>query len=264
MKLFYVIYSVLFSKPILFRFHSALLHLSMRGLGIYNYENKYISGEIYFLKSVLKEIDFEHQLLVDIGGNEGDFTKYVLEQSINLNVVTFEPHPITFKRIKNRFHDNKRVTIVNKAIGIESDRTCLYDYYDSDGSGHASMVENVIEDLHHSKSVKYVIDLIRLDQYSFKGNVRFIKIDIEGKEKDAIEGASKLLSTNKVKYILIEFNEMNVMSKVFFKDILDLLNQYSAYRIMSGGKLLKLNNPYKAWLHEIFAYQNIAFINHSY
>ena len=53
---------------------------------------------------------------------------------------------------------------------------------------------------------------------------------------------------------------MNVESKVFLKDLIDFLNNYSPFRIMPGGKTLKLNNPYNPMSHEIFGSQNIVFI----
>ena len=52
-------------------------------------------------------------------------------------------------------------------------------------------------------------------------------------------------------------------SRVFMKDLINLLDNYSLYRIMPGGKMLELNNPYDATTHEIFGSQNIIFINNN-
>ena len=60
-----------------------------------------------------------------------------------------------------------------------------------------------------------------------------------------------------------KFNEANVHSRVFMKDLINLLDDYSLYRIMPGGKILELNNPYNAITHEIFGTQNIIFINNN-
>ena len=69
-----------------------------------------------------------------------------------------------------------------------------------------------------------------------------------------------LIQEHQPQYILLEFNEMNVESKVFLKDLIDFLNNYSPFRIMPGGKTLELNNPYDSFSHEIFSPQNIIFI----
>ena len=49
-------------------------------------------------------------------------------------------------------------------------------------------------------------------------------------------------------------------SRVFMKDLINLLDGYSLYRIMPGGNTLELNNPYNSFTHEIFIQQNIIFI----
>jgi hypothetical protein len=58
---------------------------------------------------------------------------------------------------------------------------------------------------------------------------------------------------------VIEFNEMNVNSRTFMKDIIKELAGYRVARILPAGNTLELNKPYRAWNHEIFAYQNLLF-----
>jgi len=228
---------------------------------VYNFESEYISGEKYFLRSIIKKIDKKGGVVIDIGANEGEFTRDVVEYSENLTVISFEPHPKTYKRVLDRFSGNERVKIINKGIGSKIESSFLYDYDGIEGSGHATTVEGVIEGLQKSKSSKYSIDLTTLDESVYLKNIQFIKIDIEGRERDALVGAKNILEENKVKYILLEFNEMNVVSKVFFKDIIELLGNYDVFRLLPGGRTLQLNKPYKAYTHELFGYQNIIFIN---
>ena len=47
------------------------------------------------------------------------------------------------------------------------------------------------------------------------------------------------------------------------KDLINFLDNYSLYRILAGGQMLELNNPYNATTHEIFGSQNIFFINNN-
>ena len=77
------------------------------------------------------------------------------------------------------------------------------------------------------------------------------------------KGPVHIIKNNKPKYILLEFNKANVYSRVFMKDLINLLDNYSLYRIMPGGKMLELNNPYDETTHEIFGSQNIIFINNN-
>jgi hypothetical protein len=71
---------------------------------------------------------------------------------------------------------------------------------------------------------------------------------------------AELLQENRIDIIQFEFGEMNIASRVFFKDFYDLLSgQYHLYRLLPNG-LLPLE-PYNARRHEIFIYQNIIAIN---
>ncbi len=47
-------YQFLFTRKSLFNFHLALFHLSLRGMGILNYESKVDSGEDFFIKKYIK------------------------------------------------------------------------------------------------------------------------------------------------------------------------------------------------------------------
>ena len=50
-----------------------------------------------------------------------------------------------------------------------------------------------------------------------------------------LKGAEKALQEKKIKALHIEFNEMNIISKVSFKDFWDLLFNYKIFRILPGG-----------------------------
>ena len=83
-----------------------------------------------------------------------------------------------------------------------------------------------------------------------------LKIDTEGHEFAVLRGASNLLKTGRIDVIHFEFNEMNVVSRVFFKDIWDFLPNYDFYRMLPDG-LAQIKN-YSPVFCEIFAYQNIV------
>ena len=60
------------------------------------------------------------------------------------------------------------------------------------------------------------------------------------------------------KPFLAQHPEMNVISKTFFKDIVDLLPGYDFYRLLPDG--LKALGTYKSAHFEIFSFQNIVAI----
>lgn len=74
-----------------------------------------------------------------------------------------------------------------------------------------------------------------------------------------LNGCKELLKNKYIGVIQFEFNEMNVVSRVFFKDFFDLLSPgYKIYRLHKES--LKPIESYDT-KHEIFKFQNIVAIN---
>jgi len=69
------------------------------------------------------------------------------------------------------------------------------------------------------------------------------------------------LSARRIGLIQFEFNELNVLSRVFLKDFYDLLPGYSLYR-MDTDRLHPLGDY--SPINEIFRYQNILAIPSAY
>lgn len=199
--------------------------------------------------------------LLDVGANEGNFTKEVLNNTDFLNVVAVEPHPQTFERLNSRYMNNDRVTLMNIGAGDRETTLSLYDYRDRKGSSHASFFKGVIEEVHRGAATEYEVPVRRLDDVvsEKKLKVVFVKVDVEGFELSVLKGLEETIRQHKVPYILVEFNEMNVYSGTFLKNFIDFLDDYEPFRILPRGRLLSLK-PYRAFWVEVFAYQNIVFI----
>jgi hypothetical protein len=105
--------------------------------------------------------------------------------------------------------------------------------------------------------------VMTLDAYCLENHIEqidFLKIDTEGYELFVLKGARHMLEQNRIRVVQFEFNEMNVVSRVFLKDFYDILPGFRFYRIRQGS-LMPLG-PYAA-LHEIFQYQNLLAIHPS-
>ena len=85
--------------------------------------------------------------------------------------------------------------------------------------------------------------------------IRLLKIDTEGSELKVLLGAAKTLQAQRIDMIQIEFNEMNVVSRVFFRDYFQLLREFDIYRLLPG-ELLPLRD-YRPLYCELFAFQNL-------
>lgn len=122
-----------------------------------------------------------NNLAIDIGANLGMNT--VEYADIFKKVVSFEPHPITFRCLEESVSANylKNVKLFNKGIGRKKNKTFISD---KNEDGH-----NVI-----SKS-GFDVELMRLDSLKLKPD--FIKIDVEGYEFEALLGSKKTIEQNR-------------------------------------------------------------------
>lgn len=239
-----------------FRFHKLLYRLSLRGLGVMNYESSQVSGELNFIGSHVTTM--RESTVFDVGANVGAYSKCLRNSNGNINIYAFEPHPKTYRKLEESVH-GLNINTYNVGVGFSSGVMSLYDYADEDGSSHASLYRNVIENIHQRKSTMHEVRIITLDAFALEnriGRVGLLKIDTEGHEFEVLKGFEKYIKSDKVDLIHFEFNEMNVISRVFFKDFWDFLPNYDFFRMLPDGLVpIEKYSP----LHcEIFAYQNIV------
>jgi FkbM family methyltransferase len=255
------IYTIIFGRPFFYRLNYAFFHLGLRGMGFLNYEDKYAidTGEKLFLKGLL--VPKKNYILVDVGANIGGYINEVLNINPNGSVYGFEPHPKTFAKLEKNIQNVRcnRVAVFNIGLSARKEKLYLYDHGHDDGSAHASIHKGVIEEIHSSHSVRYEVEVTTLDDFVVSNNIGridLLKVDTEGNELNVLIGASRSIRAGLIDVIHFEFNEMNVISKTFFKDFWDLLSDYNFYRVLYGG-LYKIQS-YNALTCEIFAYQNIV------
>jgi hypothetical protein len=87
--------------------------------------------------------------------------------------------------------------------------------------------------------------------------VRLLKIDTEGHEASVLRGARETIAGRRIELVQFEFNAMNVASRTFFKDFVDLLPGYRFYRLLPDGRVPLRYSPHAC---EIFAFQNVVAI----
>lgn len=252
-------YRRLFAHERWYRLNLFVHELSLHGLGILNYEDDAVSGELHFIKRALAGGGSEkrEQVVLDVGANEGNYSTRVKQISANARVFAFEPHPVTYKRTAAAASKHDFVAI-NAGCGETNGKSLLYDYDgEKGGSQHASLFRNVIEGIHRSSAVAHEIEVTTIDSFLEQRGipvVRLLKIDTEGNEAGVLRGAKESLGAGKIELVQFEFNEMHVASRTFFKDFVELLAGYRLYRILPDG-CVPLR--YRAVTCEIFAYQNI-------
>ncbi len=243
----------------LYRLNKALYFASLRGMGIGNWQTQEISGERNFIRSFAGY--FESPVILDIGANVGNYSRLIREFNADAVIHAFEPHPETFKQLKS-VSKQLNVQAFNCAVSDIAGMQKLFDYVPvegSHGSEHASLLQNVIENMHGAESASWDVETTTVDQFVEQQAIRhinLIKIDVEGNELRVLQGATKTIGKNMVDLIQFEFNETSMIDRVFLKDFYELLPNYDFFRMLPDG--LVAMGSYVTLLSEIFAYQNIV------
>ena len=258
-KLFRV-YAKLFGRKIFTKFNKFLYHLSLRGLGVLNFQEENVTqDEVKWLKSYIPKI--ENPVIFDVGANVGEYSKLILSLNKISQIYAFEPHPGAFKKLKSSINF-PNFKAINVGVGHEGSETFLYSHINDTASAHSSLYEDVFEVLHHSKSAAQKVQIVTLDKIVQEhkiDRIDLLKIDTEGHELAVLTGALESIKNLKVKAIHFEFNEMNIVSKTTFRDFWNILVDYKLYRLLYDGSLLELKE-YSTVNCEIYAYQSIIAI----
>lgn len=251
------IYTFFFAKKVFFKFNKLLYYFSLRGLGVLNYENNKVSGEDFFLKKILIH---KNMTIIDVDANVGNYSTKVMQLAPTSNVYSFEPHPNTFLKLVKA---SQIFLFKPFNLGCANDKSKLklYDHTNCDGSSHATLYKGVIEEIYKCESKEILVDIIKLDDFVIEHNINeidLLKIDTEGNELNVLKGFEKYIQSKKVNIIHFEFNNMNVISRTFFKDFYEFLEYYDFYRMLPNS-LVPLGE-YNPLFCEIFAFQNIVAI----
>ena len=187
----------------------------------------YLFSDTINEKKLLREfMNSQDKVVVfDLGTNLGTFVDKVVKTfgKNNLQLHLFEPqdqlHEILLKKFSN-------IGIINKfGIGKENG---LYKFYINSINSQSSFLNN-----HNIGEIvsEEMVEVKRLDNYIEENEIAKIdvlKIDIEGKEHDALISMGKYLEEKIAKYIKIE---MNFNDKQNFTSVNQLLNDAGYYLI---------------------------------
>ncbi|MFW9973615.1 MAG: FkbM family methyltransferase [Candidatus Odinarchaeota archaeon] len=194
------------------------------------------SGELIVLK-ILRSIYRNHPLIIfDVGANIGDYTTEVLKTFGNsVKVYAFEPSSISFKKLKENLN-GINVELFNLGLSDRNETRALYVEGVSGGGtvynrrlDHIGVKMDKIED----------IELRKLDDFCKENvinRINLLKMDIEGHEIAALNGAREMLESGSIDFVQFEFGGCNIDSHTYFQDFFYLLNpRYRIYRIIKSG-----------------------------
>lgn len=238
-------------------FFKLLFKFSLKGLNYGRGANFRTSGELFVLNFVKNKFKKNNEIVIfDVGGNIGNYSKELVNVfNENATIHAFEPSKFTFIEFTNTTKKFKNIKANNFGLSDSENNQTLYSNYD--GSSLASIYKRKLDHFEIEMDKSEDIKLSTIDIYCESNNIyriNFLKLDIEGHELKALQGAEKMLSNKKIDIIQFEFGGCNIDSRTYFKDFYYLFkDNYKIYRILSNG-LLEL--PKYKETYEIFTTVN--------
>lgn len=167
----------------------------------------------------------QRRIFIDIGANIGKYTLIAFNIFKYSNVLSIEANPVTADLLRRNINLNnleQKTLVTQVAVGnlegeviIQSDRHHL-------GGGNVVSLDNVSD---VTMDVSSRVRLCTVDSIIEKNNINpsevdFIKIDIEGMEKNALEGMMvTLLSMPKDSAMMVEISQNE-------QQVIDILSSY--------------------------------------
>jgi FkbM family methyltransferase len=133
--------------------------------------------------------------VVDVGAHEGDWSEAVRRLASPSRMILIEPSPDAFGRLEDRFGDDARVALHCCAAGVEAGEAQLRVMSSSDFNSLLPAGRNIGQ-LYPGLALRDCIPVpVRPldDLLAEVGDVRLLKIDVQGAERRVLGGATSVL-----------------------------------------------------------------------
>lgn len=206
----------------------------------------------FFLKRKVDNVD----TFFDVGSHLGTYTDFVRKIYPNCKSFLFEPQSEIFKKIEQKYSNNKSINIFNLAISDteqkrnlnlnKHDLTSTFSDFNKKSSYlnfKAKLFETDIEKMSHRVES---VQTITLDKFIIENNIEkidLLKIDTEGHELNVLNGLKKKIDI--VNNILIEVHHRQLFLSYNADDIHKFL-------ILNGFELKKSFKFPFCWVDRLY------------
>ena len=153
-----------------------------------NLRKAWAEGYLTAITAMLRPGD----LAVDCGANMGVVTERLA--STGADVVAFEPDPFAFATLEQKFANSPNVTLINAAVGVGSGTVRLMRADNFGENPEGASVKSTILDGGRRIDAENAVEVPLIDfptwvadQVRERGEIAFVKMDIEGAELDILE-----------------------------------------------------------------------------
>jgi FkbM family methyltransferase len=181
-----------------------------------NLRKAWADGYLTAITAMLKPGD----LVVDCGANMGVVTEQLA--ATGADVIAFEPDPFAFQALQQKFGALPNVTLINAAVGVGSGTVRLMRADNFGENPEGASVKSTILDGGRRIDAENSVEVPLIDfpgwvreQVAARGEIAFIKMDIEGAELDILEKMDTEHLFENVRCLVAETHERK------FKDLRD-------------------------------------------
>jgi FkbM family methyltransferase len=213
----------------------------------------------------LKALGKSSLCVLDVGANEGQFLGMLLAGlPDSTQIHCFEPSVSAFSRLSSMASSFPRVFLNRCAIGRQSGEGTLH--YDREGSGLASLTKRDISHVGLSFEGSEPVQIRTIDEYCSDRSIdriHLLKLDIEGHELDALQGARGMFSRDRIDYVTFEFGGCNIDTRTYFRDFWRFFGEFqmNIFRLAPRGAWVRIER-YEEF-DELFRTTNFVASRHS-
>lgn len=185
--------------------------------------------------------------LIDVGGNEGKFSKDFLKFFPNTNkIILFEPLKILNERIKKNLKEFENYEIINKGIGATIETKIIkYEKKNTSLASFKEHTDDVNKFYKNQPEIAERVEMTTLDTYKsfFQDKKQLIlKIDTQGFELEALRGGGNLLQICDLVILECSFVEEYKGSEPSFILCAQILKNNDLYPIIFQDYGKKISN----------------------
>jgi FkbM family methyltransferase len=152
-------------------------------------------------------VDTSINTVLDVGANDGDFGRDIRDRGYKGRIISFEPNPVAFHRLKNAIANDPLWSAYQLALGEEDDETLL-SIAENDTMSSIKQLTSFGESTGAKVIDQVTIKIARLETFLQENQVLekniFLKIDTQGFEMEVRRGTGH--SLNCIKAIQAEIS----------------------------------------------------------
>jgi FkbM family methyltransferase len=148
------------------------------------------------------------RVVVDVGANQGDFSKLFLRHCPSATIHALEPVQSTFGRLQQALGSEPRVRLHPIAASNQTGTAVIRTFANSEKN---TLVTELQDSLCIEPTGEEKIKTARLDEFLEQTKLQridFLKIDVEGFEMEVLQGCGRYLDPSTIPYIFFEFHRI--------------------------------------------------------